>query len=625
METTRKPIRIRGREYDKNLFIARCFYLSYFASYGSLFPLLAIYFKQLGMSAAQAGLLTGCRPFVEIISRPFWSSFAGRFKKGKVLLLFSIVSYILFTWAIGSVQPDTPFCVTKPENSSGCFKLTEAGEVAHGALFNAMDALTKGTYAKEDRIVDISLVDKKTIITPGLAPDVITKSMVCDYDERINGVLVSPPHSTRIYLKTRVEQAFLLLLLLVILSEFFGSPALALADGVTLNHVADQPKKLGQIRLLGSVGWGLAMFVMGIVLDYSDTFQNHPCPTRNTTERNYTVCFVACTFFMFLALISAMAFQMDKEQLPEEVTFAVTDSRADEVAPAVAQKARTRQIQTTPSEGSLWIPTVKALFQGHALLYMLSVMTIGVGAGIIFAFLFWHLQDFGGSPVLFGVASVINHGSEIAAYFYCYEFINKFGHLKLMYVCLAANIFRFLIISLLTNPWMVLPLQAIQGVTLATVWAAASSYISLIAPPQLKSTAQTLLAFVYHGIGKGLGSIIGGFIISSFGTRVTLQLYAAATAVVLGISYAINRFLRYEGVKYSQNGFDDEEFGGALVPILTIYAPLVSAPQGVPVQCGENKLTEAFNQTSAANANYGAIDSDTTQEAYDRYVHSPYD
>lgn len=40
-----------------------------------------------------------------------------------------------------------------------------------------------------------------------------------------------------------------------------------------------------------------------------------------------------------------MAFQMDKEQLPEEVTFAVTDSRADEVAPAVAQKARTRQIQ----------------------------------------------------------------------------------------------------------------------------------------------------------------------------------------------------------------------------------------------------------------------------------------
>ena len=91
METTRKPIRIRGREYDKNLFIARCFYLSYFASYGSLFPLLAIYFKQLGMSAAQAGLLTGCRPFVEIISRPFWSSFAGRFKK-----VFALCSSLFF-------------------------------------------------------------------------------------------------------------------------------------------------------------------------------------------------------------------------------------------------------------------------------------------------------------------------------------------------------------------------------------------------------------------------------------------------------------------------------------------------------------------------------------------------
>uniref|UniRef100_A0A0N5ATI8 MFS domain-containing protein n=1 Tax=Syphacia muris TaxID=451379 RepID=A0A0N5ATI8_9BILA len=533
--------------------------------------------------------------------------------QGKVLLIFSLVSYILFTWAIGSVQPDTPFCVTKPENSSGCFKLTEAGEVTHGALFNAMDTLTKSTNFKEDSVVDISSVDKKTVITPGLAPDVITKSMVCDYDERINGILVSPPHSTRIYLKTRVEQAFLLLLLLVILSEFFGSPALAIADGVTLNHVADQPKKLGEIRLLGSVGWGLAMFVMGIVLDYSDTFQNHPCPTRNTTERNYTVCFVACTFFMFLALISAMAFRMDKEQLPEEVSCAVTDSRADEVAPAVVQKARIRQIQTAPSEGSLWIPTVKALFRGHAFLYMLSVLTIGLGAGIIFAFLFWHLQDFGGSPVLFGVASVINHGAEIAAYFYCYEFINKFGHIKLMYVCLAANIFRFLIISLLTNPWMVLPLQAIQGVTLSTAWAAASSYISLIAPAHLKGTAQTILAFVYHGIGKGFGSIVGGIIISSFGSRFTLQLYAGFAAIVLFVSFIINRFLRYEGIRYSQNAFEDDEFVGAL------------APQGVPLQCGDNKLTEAFNQTSTTNTNYGAIDADTTQDAYDRYVRSPYD
>lgn len=53
--------------------------------------------------------------------------------------------------------------------------------------------------------------------------------------------------------------------------------------------------------------------------------------------------------------------------------------------------------------------------------------------------------------------------------------------------------------------------------TLATAWATASSYISLIAPEQLKSNAQTLIMLLYHGIGKGFGSIIGGLIIKSYG------------------------------------------------------------------------------------------------------------
>lgn len=41
---------------------------------------------------------------------------------------------------------------------------------------------------------------------------------------------------------------------------------------------------------------------------------------------------------------------------------------------------------------------------------------------------------------------------------------------------------------------------------------------------------------------------------------------------------------------------------------------------------GESRLTDAFNQTAVSNANYGAIETeDPTQEAYDRYVKSPYE
>ncbi|VDK80702.1 unnamed protein product [Litomosoides sigmodontis] len=612
---TSRVIRVLGYEYQRDLVVARLFYIFYFASFGSLFPLLAVYFKQLGMNASQAGILLGVRPLVEFAARPFWSSFANKFRKGKLLLEFSLASFIVSTLAIGFVQPLTPYCVVKPVNlTTKCLFLEPAGQTIRGGALGYLKKAAGIGRKKRDaspileKIIDLSSYNKEDDVVPGISPIGLTKDKVCNYDEGLFGILVSPPHSTRVYRQQAVEQVFLLLLLLIVLGEFFSSPSLALADIVTLTYVSDNPKQFGTIRLLGSFGWGLAMFIMGIGLDYSETFRNHPCPTKNTTEKNYTLCFVAYSLFMLAAMLVATQFRFGNEQRPDEAAYAVIETRIDEIAPAVAEKARVRQLQVDHSQDNAqWIPTIKALFRGHVAFYLLAVTTIGFGAGIIFAFLFWHLQDFGGSPVLFGVASVINHGTEIAAHFYCFQFINKFGHIKLIDICLLANIIRFFVISLLTNPWMVLPLQALQGLTLATAWASASSYISLIAPSQLKRTAQTLLMLLYHGIGKGFGSIIGGCIIKSAGTRLTFQIYSVIAILILGIHYGMNRLFKYDDVKYSHEFDDDDD-----MPV---------APQGLPLHHGDSKLTDAFNQTSVANADYGTIESkDPTQEAYDRYV-----
>lgn len=77
-----RSIHVFGRDFPRDLFMARLFYLLYFASFGSLFPLLAVYFKQLGMTGVQAGILLGCRPLVEFVAGPFWGIFAERFRKG---------------------------------------------------------------------------------------------------------------------------------------------------------------------------------------------------------------------------------------------------------------------------------------------------------------------------------------------------------------------------------------------------------------------------------------------------------------------------------------------------------------------------------------------------------------
>ena len=54
--------------------------------------------------------------------------------------------------------------------------------------------------------------------------------------------------------------------------------------------------------MFGSIGWGVTMFIMGMVLDHSRVFQEAKCQT-NEGQRNYNVCFFVFALLMFIALL----------------------------------------------------------------------------------------------------------------------------------------------------------------------------------------------------------------------------------------------------------------------------------------------------------------------------------
>ena len=59
--------------------------------------------------------------------------------------------------------------------------------------------------------------------------------------------------------------------------EFFSAPAITLADSATLGYLEEDVENYGKQRMFGSLGWGLAMFFVGIALDQADVFADHPC------------------------------------------------------------------------------------------------------------------------------------------------------------------------------------------------------------------------------------------------------------------------------------------------------------------------------------------------------------
>lgn len=56
--------------------------------------------------------------------------------------------------------------------------------------------------------------------------------------------------------------------------------------------------------MFGSLGWGLAMFFVGIALDHSTAFPDHPCGA-GPREKNYTTCFAIFSVLMSAASLTA--------------------------------------------------------------------------------------------------------------------------------------------------------------------------------------------------------------------------------------------------------------------------------------------------------------------------------
>lgn len=61
---------------------------------------------------------------------------------------------------------------------------------------------------------------------------------------------------------------------------------------------------------------------------------------------------------------------------------------------------------------------------------------------------------------------------------------------------------RFLLYSIITDPWWCLPIELLQGLTFGILYATMTSYASIVAPPGTENTVQGLVGAIFEGFGK---------------------------------------------------------------------------------------------------------------------------
>lgn len=298
---------------------------------------------------------------------------------------------------------------------------------------------------------------------------IVTGATLSDSDQEAisRSLFVWPPLTRLVYRADEVDEVFVLLILLVLLGEFFAAPAVPLADAATICLLESQPDLYGRQRMFGSAGWAIAMALVGFALDRSTHFPSHPCAI-SSSERNYRICFQTFAVLMCLACFLSTRLKGFPTKKSSSATANGSVGSCNQVTPgahsqATVQRSTLIAMQTISSVQSTWQPHQQsnanalketllekwrsAVFaqrsrqlpnwlmamknRKFAALLLLACF-MGFGVGLVFTFLFWHLQEIDGNPTLFGIASVINHLSEIGAYFHSFRYIRQYGRIKVI-------------------------------------------------------------------------------------------------------------------------------------------------------------------------------------------------
>ena len=230
---------------DTKLLTYKVFYFMFVAGFGSTFPYMALYFKQLGLNANHVGILSGVRPLVQFSSGPFWSILADMFKARKAVLLLSIIAWLFMTLALLIPQPQHITCKTYLKTGNVSLQAIQQTELtkkrSHIVTFyrrflsnNLQEKIESDRLMRDKEPRDTNKRDHQP---QGYN---ISKSSKLRSNKKSASVVVLRDPKTKqsngkkVYIlirdPTEIQRTFVVFLWLIIIGEFFEAPSFVMTD-----------------------------------------------------------------------------------------------------------------------------------------------------------------------------------------------------------------------------------------------------------------------------------------------------------------------------------------------------------------------------------------------------------
>ncbi|WP_372663921.1 MFS transporter [Cohnella sp.] len=187
----------------------------------------------------------------------------------------------------------------------------------------------------------------------------------------------------------------------------------------------------------------------------------------------------------------------------------------------------------------LWI----LLRKQETVAFFLLIMTVSVAHRMNEGFLSIAMREIGADDSVIGYASLASATSEIPMFFLLAKYGHRFRELPLLAVASFTYVIRLGLLSMATEPWMMVALQTMHSITFAIFYITALRTLQSLIPDEYRSSGLAVFAVVWSGIAGLIAGTLGGWLYDALGLAVVFRT-GAAFALVGALGFLFVHFRR---------------------------------------------------------------------------------
>ncbi|MCK5663268.1 MAG: MFS transporter [Thiotrichaceae bacterium] len=285
-----------------------------------------------------------------------------------------------------------------------------------------------------------------------------------------------------------ISNTFWWLFFVLLVFSFFWNAILPQFEALTFNHLEKNEHQYSWVRVWGSVGFIVAVMVMGVLLN-SMSISKLP--------------------FVVLVLLTGIAL----------ATFVISD-------------------HTGVRHKEVHLPLLEILKNKQVVALLLACLFVQASHGPYYTFYTIYAESHGYSNSWIGILWAIGVLSEVIAFAMMPWLVKRFGLRTLLLASLFSGSLRWLLIGFfIDNVYITTFAQIFHASTFGIYHAVAIAYIHRYFKGRNQGKGQALYSSISFGLGGAAGSLYGGYLWDSVGAGLTFSIAAILSFVAFAISW----------------------------------------------------------------------------------------